>query len=323
MRALVCSEYAGLDALVVGDLPDGDVTRGTVRVDIEAAGVNFPDVLVVQGLYQDRPPLPFAPGFEIAGRVTEVGDDVTHLSVGDRVFGYVRSGGFAETAVVDPGRLFPVPDGMPASIAAALPVTFGTALHALVDRACLGEGETMLVLGAAGGVGLAAVQIGRAVGARVVAAVSSDDKARAVEGAGASEVIRYDRDDLRATMREMHPAGVDVVFDPVGGQATESAFRSLGWGGRHLVIGFAAGEIPSIPANLPLLKGASLVGVFWGRFSEVDPAANRANFDTLTRWWAEGTIDPLVSETFPLERAVDALVAIGSRRAIGKLVVEP
>ena len=321
MRALVCSDYAGLDALEVGELPEGAVVPGSVRVAVEAAGVNFPDVLVVQGMYQDRPPLPFAPGFEIAGRVVEVGEGVAGIATGDRVFAYLRHGGFAESAVVDAGRLFPVPDAMPSTAAAALLIAHGTALHALADRARIQPGESLLVLGAAGGVGLAAVQVGTALGAEVVAAVSSPEKAEAATAGGASQVIRYDRDDLRSALKER--GGIDVVFDPVGGGATESALRSLTWGGRHLVIGFAAGDIPSIPANLPLLKGASVVGVFWGRFTEIDPTANRKNLETLTRWWSEGAIDPLVSRTYPLGEAVDALRTIGGRGAIGKLVIEP
>lgn len=323
MRALVCSRLDGFEGIAVGDLPEEEIRPGTARVAIDAAGVNFPDLLVIQGLYQDRPPLPFAPGFEIAGMVTETAGDVTSVAAGDRVFASVPHGGYAESAVVDIDRLFPIPEGMDAASAAALPIAYGTSIHALLDRGGLAAGDSLLVLGAAGGVGLAAVQIGAAAGAEVIAAVSSEDKEAAVRDAGAGEVIRYERDDLRSVLKETHPGGVDVVFDPVGGDVTEAALRSTAWRGRHLVIGFASGSIPDVPANLPLLKGASLVGVYWGRFAETEPEANRENMATLTRWWSEGSIRPLVSATFPLEDAAEALRTIGGRRAIGKLVIEP
>jgi NADPH:quinone reductase len=322
VRALVCSAYDGLNGVALGELADVDLAPGSVRMAVEAAGVNYPDLLIVQGIYQDRPPLPFVPGFEVAGTVVETNGDVAFRE-GDRVFGYIRHGGYAESVVVEADRLYSMPDGMPSPVAAALPVAYGTSYHALVDRASLRAGETLLVLGAAGGVGMAAVQIGVALGARVIGAVSSDEKAQAVSRAGAEEVIRYDEDDLRTALRSAHPDGVDVVYDPVGGEATEAAFRSTAWGGRHLVIGFASGTIPSLPANLPLLKGASLVGVFWGRFTEAQPDDNRSNMETLIRWWGERSIDPLVSQTLPLERAMEALEAIGARRAIGKIVIEP
>ena len=292
-------------------------------MEVEAAGVNFPDLLVIRGLYQDQPPLPFAPGMEIAGTVAEIGEGVGNVAVGDRVFSFVAHGGYAEEVVVPSDALFPIPEGMTSDVAASLPIAYGTSYHALVDRADLPEGETLLVLGAAGGVGMAAVQIGKALGARVIAAVSSEDKEQAVRASGADEVIRYDRSDLREELKRLTPAGVDVVYDPVGGEATEAAFRSTAWKGRHLVIGFAAGDIPALPVNLALLKGSSLVGVFWGRFAATEPVANRANMASLTEWWKEGRIDPVVSETYPLERAPDALRRIGSRGAIGKLIVHP
>lgn len=323
MRALVCSSLEGIDSLEVGDLDGRRPGRGEVRVEVEAAGVNFPDLLVIRGLYQDQPPLPFAPGMEIAGTVAEVGEGVGNVAVGDRVFSFVAHGGYAEEVVVPSDALFPNPEGMTSDVAASLPIAYGTSYHALVDRADLQEGETLLVLGAAGGVGMAAVQIGKALGARVIAAVSSEEKEQAVQASGADEVIRYDRSDLREELKRLTPAGVDVVYDPVGGEATEAAFRSTAWKGRHLVIGFAAGDIPALPVNLALLKGSSLVGVFWGRFAATEPVANRANMASLTEWWKEGRIDPVVSETYPLERAPDALRRIGSRGAIGKLIVHP
>lgn len=323
MRALICSELDGVDSLRVGELPDPELGPGEVRVAVEATGVNFPDLLITRGLYQDRPSLPFAPGMEVAGSVTELADDVTGFSPGDRVMAFVGHGGYAEQVVTTAQRLVPLPQSVPFEEAAAFPIVYGTSYHALIDRAGLAEGDSLLVLGAAGGVGLSAVQIGSALGARVIAAVSSDEKEKAVVEAGAAQVVRYDRDDLRSRMKELAPDGVDVVYDPVGGAAMEPAFRSLAWGGRHLVVGFAAGDIPALPVNLALLKGASLVGVFWGRFTELEPDRNRANFSTLLNWWTDKRIAPLVSDVFPLERAVDALRRIGRRDAVGKLVVRP
>ncbi|CAN5792599.1 NADPH:quinone oxidoreductase family protein [soil metagenome] len=323
MRAVVCSRLEGPDSLTVGELPEPDLEPGSVRVRVRAAGVNFPDILVTQGLYQEQPDLPFAPGVELAGDVIETSEDVSTFAPGDRVFGYVSHGAFAEEAIVPSGRLFPLPDAMGYETGAALPITYGTAYHALVDRAVVSPGEVVLVLGGAGGVGMAAVQIANALGATVIAAVSSDEKETAVRSSGAASVVRYDRDDLRAELRRLAPSGVDVVYDPVGGESTEAAFRSLAWKGRHLVIGFASGTIPSVAANLTLLKGASLVGVFWGRFADTEPSSNWANFDALTEWWQAGTIDPVISNVYPLEEAPEALRQIGARRAIGKLVVTP
>ena len=240
----------------VGELPDPAAAPGQVEIVVAASGANFPDVLMVRGQYQFRPEPPFAPGLEVAGTVAS-GDG---FPTGERVMAYVPHGGWAERVVADAANVFPMPPGMPFEVGAVLPVVYGTAIHALVDRGGLTPGETLVVLGGAGGVGLAAVQVGRLLGARVVAVVGSDDKERAATAAGADAVVRHDRDDLRDALRAAAPDGVDVVFDPVGGDATEIAFRSLSWGGRLLVVGFAAGAIPAIPANLPLLKGASLVG---------------------------------------------------------------
>lgn len=323
MRALVCSRLDGIDSLQVGEMASPELSRGTVRIEVEATGVNFPDLLVVRGMYQDQPPLPFAPGMEVAGTVAELGEGVGNVAVGDRVFAFIPHGGYAEEVVVASDALFPMPAEMSSQVAAALPIAYGTSYHALVDRARLQRDESLLVLGAAGGVGLAAVQIGAAVGAGVIAAVSSDEKAEAVSAAGATDVIRYERESLRDELKRLAPRGVDVVYDPVGGPATETAFRALAWKGRHLVVGFAAGEIPSLPVNLALLKGAALVGVFWGRFAATEPQANRANMATLTEWWREGRIAPLVSEAYPLDRATEALRRIEAREAIGKLVVLP
>lgn len=323
MRALVCSSLDGLDGVAVGDLPDPQPGHGEVRIRVRAAGVNFPDLLIIQGLYQERPELPFAPGAEVAGEVVEVGPGAAGVEVGDRVYASMSHGGYAEQAVVRVDRIFHVPDGMPFEQAAVLPLAYGTAYHALVDRGDLRDGETLLVLGAAGGVGLAAVQIGATIGARVIAAVSSDAKAEAVRAAGAAEVVRYDQTGLRDAMRSVAPDGADVVVDPVGGDVTEAALRSTAWRGRLLVIGFATGDIPKVPANLPLLKGSSVVGVFWGRFAQTEPERNRRNLETLGAWWTEDRIAPLISGTYDLDHAADALRRIGGRGAIGKLVVIP
>ena len=323
MRAFVCSSLDGLDGVAAGELPDPELRAGAVRVRVAAAGVNFPDVLIIQGRYQTRAEPPFAPGAELAGEVLEVADGVTGVSAGDRVYGSVPYGAYAEQVVVDAGALFAAPDGMDATQAATLPVAYGTSYHALVDRARIRPDETLLVLGAAGGVGLAATQIGAALGARVVAAVSSDDKANAARAAGAHDVIRYDREDLRDRLRELAPDGVDVAYDPVGGPVTEAALRSTAWNGRLLVIGFASGDIPKIPANLPLLKGCSVVGVFWGRFAQTEPDRNRSNFATLNELWANGQIAPVVSHTFALEHAGEALRIMRDRGAIGKLAITP
>lgn len=323
MRAFVCSSLDGLDGVAAGELPDPELRPGAVRVGIAAAGVNFPDLLIIEGSYQTRAEPPFAPGAEFAGNVLEVADDVTGVAVGDRVYGSVPYGAYAEQVVADANALFTVPDGMDDVQAATLPVVYGTSYHALCDRAQIQPDETLLVLGAAGGVGLAATQIGAALGARVIAAVSSDDKASAVRAAGAHDVIRYDTEDLRERLRELAPGGVDVVYDPVGGPVTELALRSTAWNGRLLVIGFASGDIPKIPANLPLLKGCSVVGVFWGRFTQTEPERNRSNFAALGEMWANGQIAPVVSQTFGLEQAGEALKLMRDRGVIGKLVVTP
>jgi NADPH2:quinone reductase len=323
VRALVCSSLDGLDGVAVGELAAPELRPGAVRIRVGAAAVNFPDLLMIRGMYQERPDLPFAPGAEVAGEVIEVADDVGGLEPGDRVYAWIGHGGFAEEVVADAGAVVHVPEDMPDEIATTLPIAYGTAYHALVDRGGLSAGQTLLVLGAAGGVGLAATQVGAALGARVIGAVSSDEKEEAVRDAGADDVVRYDRTSLRDALRGFAPEGVDVVFDPVGGDATEAALRSMAYGGRLLVVGFASGDIPTIPANLPLLKNCAVVGVFWGRFARTEPDRNHRNFDTLGRWWLEGRIDPLVSQTYALDDAVEALRRIDERGAVGKLVILP
>lgn len=321
MRAAVCHQVGNDAGVEVGELPDPVAGPGQVEIAVTAAGVNFPDLLMVRGLYQFRPEAPFAPGMEVAGTVTASED--AGYTTGSPVMAYLSHGGWAERVVVDATQVFPIPAAMPLEVAAVLPIAYGTAIHALVDRAGLQPGETLVVLGAAGGVGLAAVQLGRILGARVIAVVGSDDKATAATAAGAEAVVRYDRDDVRDRLRALAPDGVNVVFDPVGGDVTEAAFRSLGWGGRLLVIGFASGSIASLPANLPLLKGSAMVGVFWGRFAELEPDANRSHMGTLCAWWAEGSIDPHITGRYRLDDAAQALHRIAGRQVIGKLVVVP
>ena len=320
---MVVEEFGSPEGLTLATVEEPDPGPGEVSISVRAIGVNFPDLLIIEGRYQTRAEPPFAPGVEFAGDVVEVDGGVAGVAVGDRVYGSVPYGAFAEQVVVDAGNVFAIPDGMDHPVAATLPVAYGTGFHALVDRARLAPGERLLVLGAAGGVGLAATQIGAALGAHVIAAVSSEPKSDAARAAGARDVIRYDREDLRGRLRALAPDGVDVVYDPVGGAMTEAALRSTAWNGRLLVIGFAAGEIPSLPANLPLLKGSSIVGVFWGRFTGMEPDRSRRNFAALATMWADGLITPVVSATFGLDRAGDALRLMRDRGVIGKLVVIP
>ena len=324
MKALVCSALGSLDALAVGDLPDPRPGANQVLIGVKAAAANFPDVLMVEGKYQFKPPLPFAPGCELAGVVKEAGEGVAHLEPGDAVLAIVPHGAFAEEAVADAGRVVPLPAGTDFELAASFLFTYGTSYHALKDRARLAAGETLLVLGAAGGVGLAAVDLGRKMGARVIAAASSADKLEACRSRGAEALVDYSREDLRERVKALTEGrGVDVVYDPVGGEYSEPALRSCAWGGRHLVVGFAAGEIPRIPLNLPLLKGCSVVGVFWGDFTRREREANRQNTLQLLQWVTAGELHPLVSERYPLARAGDALRALKERRVKGKVLVIP
>ncbi|MEQ8604187.1 MAG: NADPH:quinone oxidoreductase family protein [Marivibrio sp.] len=323
MRALLCKDYGGIDALVVDETPSPALKPGEVRVQVEACGVNFPDTLIVAGKYQFKPEPPFSPGGEISGIVVELGEGVEDVAVGDAVIAITIWGGFAEEIAVPAAQLLKRPPSMDPRVAAGFSMTYGTAMHALVQRADLQAGETLLVLGAAGGVGLAAVEIGKRLGARVIAAASSADKLAVAAEAGADEGVNYAETGLKDAVKDLTGGkGVDVVFDPVGGELTEQALRATGWRGRHLIVGFAAGEIPKIPANLTLLKGCAVVGVFWGDFVKREPDANRANFDRLFGWAETGAIKPLISETFTLETASDALRKLAARQALGKLVVD-
>jgi len=323
MRAIVCEAHGPPEALVLrGDVPVPEPGPGELRIRVRAAGVNFPDSLVIQNLYQVQPPLPFSPGSEAAGTVDAVGAGVTGFAVGDRVAAMTIHGAFAEAVTVPAGRVVPVPDGMDFETAAGFTMAYGTSYHALKQRAGLAPGETVLVLGAAGGVGLAAVELARAMGARVIAAASSDAKLALARSRGADDAINYAEADLRAAVRDLTGGrGVDVVYDPVGAGLAETAFRTLAWQGRYLVVGFAGGTIPSLPLNLPLLKGSSLVGVFWGAFVKNEPMRHRENVAELYRWYAEGRLKPHVSRRFSLEEAPQAIRWIMDRKADGKVVV--
>ena len=322
MRAQVVHDLGGIESLSLEDVDPPPCPPGFVRIGVEAVGLNFPDLLMVQGLYQFRPDLPFSPGAEAAGVVLEVGEGVTAVAVGDRVMGLHLSGAMAEQFVAPEYNVFRIPEALPAVKAAGMSMTYGTSYHALVDRAGLTAGETLLVTGASGGVGTAALQIGRALGATVIGAVSSDEKAAVVAELGADHVINYGSGSLRDAVKERTGGvGADVIYEPVGGDIFLETLRCVAWNGRILVVGFASGVIPEAPMNLPLLKGSSIVGVFWGDFARREPAKNRANFDRLIAWATDGTIDPHVSATYPLERAGDALASLATRRATGKVIL--
>ncbi|HYR36669.1 MAG TPA: NADPH:quinone oxidoreductase family protein [Burkholderiales bacterium] len=322
MKAVLCKQYGPPESLVIEELPSPVPGPGEVVVSVKAASVNFPDFLIIQNKYQFKPPLPFSPGSELAGVVKEVGAGVTNVRQGERVIAFTTYGAFAEEVKTEAVRLLPLPEKMDFVTGAAFLLTYATSDHALRDRGALKAGETVLVLGAAGGVGLAAIEIGKALGARVIACASSDDKLAVCREHGADAGINYATEDLRERVKALTEGrGVDVVYDAVGGPYTEPAFRSLAWRGRLLVVGFAAGEIPKLPLNLALLKGASVVGVFWGDFARREPKAFAESVRQLTRWHAEGRLRPHVSQTLPLERAAEAIQLLASRRAKGKIVL--
>lgn len=323
MRALICDEYTGIDSLRVGEMPEPELTSGSVLVDVAVAAIGFADSLVVSGQYQMKPDLPFVPGSEVAGTVVDPGD-VSRFSPGDRVCGFVGFGALAQRVAIPASAVVKLPDSISFELGAAIPVSYGTSYHALIDRGRLLRDETLLVLGASGGVGLAAVQIGKGIGATVIAAVSSADKAKAVLASGADHVIRYDETALRDGIAAATAgAGVDVVYDPVGGAATEQALRSTRWGGRLLVVGFASGQIPSIPLNLTLVKGNSIVGVFWGRHFVEDPEQEQANLATIVEWVEAGKVHPVIQKVFTLEDGADAIRWVAERNAIGRVLVQP
>lgn len=324
MKAVQCIEWGPPELLVVAEIDAPEPKPGEVRVRVAAAGINFPDALIVQKKYQVQPALPFTPGTEVAGTVDKVGEGVRNVRVGDRVIAFVGIGAFAEYACAPAALVAPVPAGVSDAVAAAFTLTYATSHHALFDRGQLKEGETLLVLGAGGGVGLAAVELGRVAGARVIAAASSADKLAAAREHGADLLIDYAQQDLREAVKAATEGrGVDVAYDPVGGPLTEAALRSLAWRGRLLVVGFAQGQIPQIPANLLLLKGASAVGVFWGDFARREPQANAAMLAELFGWLAAGKLRPHVSKEYGLVDVPQALRALLDRKAIGKLVAVP
>jgi NADPH2:quinone reductase len=331
MKALQCKELAGPEKLVFGEVEDPKPNAGEVLVDVKAASVNFPDVLMVQGLYQFQPPMPFIPGAECSGVISEVGEDVTSCKPGDHVFVMAGHGCFAEKLVVEEARVNLVPADMDFPVAAALAMTYGTSLYALKQRANIQPGETLLVLGAAGGVGLSAVEIGKAMGAKVIAAASSEEKIKTCLEHGADEAFVYpsgnlDREqqkELSNKIKELTGGfGANVVYDPVGGSFSEPALRAIAWEGRFLVIGFAAGDIPKLPLNLALLKGCQIVGVFWGAWTTMFPDKNQENFQELFDLYAAGKINPEISDRFSLENAAQAIAHLKDRKARGKVIID-
>jgi len=323
MKAVVCRSYGPPENLTLEDVPDPAPVRGQVLIDVHAAGLNFPDVLQIAGKYQFQPPFPFTPGSELAGIVIEVGDGVSGLKPGDRVMALTGTGAMAERAVVDGSAVDVIPDAMDFNTAAALGIAYGTSYHALSQRAQLRLGENLLVLGASGGVGLAAVEIGKTFGARVIAGASTDQKLSIAKEHGADVLVNYSRGSLKDTIKELtNGKGADVIFDPVGGELFDQCTRCINWNGRLLVVGFAGGTIPKYPVNLALLKGCQLVGVFWGEFRQREPEVYRENCRSLFELFQQGAIKPLVSQAFPLERYADALNVFVNRQAIGKIVLE-
>jgi NADPH2:quinone reductase len=322
MHAWLCENPIGVEALQWKELPTPEPGAGEVRVAIRAASLNFPDLLIVQNKYQMKPALPFVPGSEYAGTVEAVGAGVAHLKVGDAVAAFGGTGGFGTHAVVDAKLVMPLPPGFSFEDAAAFILTYGTTHHALVDRAALKPAETLLVLGAAGGVGTAAIQIGKVLGARVIAAASSDEKCELCRSIGADATINYATSNIRDELKQLTGGkGPDVVYDPVGGDLAEPVFRSIAWRGRYLVIGFAQGAIPALPLNLALLKGASLVGVFWGEFARREPRAHAQALAELAAWYAAGKVKPVIDRRMPMRDLPAAYARMGSRTVRGKLVM--
>ena len=322
MRAILCKELGPANTLVIDDIPSPEPGKGQVKVRVKAAGLNFPDTLIIEGKYQIKPELPFSPGGEMAGEVLAVGDGVQRFKPGQRVMGLTGYGAFAEEILVPENQLIPVPDGMNDHTAAAFSMVYGTSYHALKQRANIQPGETLLVLGASGGVGLAAVELGKAMGATVIACASSEEKLAVAKEAGADDLINYAEEDLKDALKQRYPKGVDVIYDPVGDKFTEAAIRNMAWNGRLLIVGFAAGDIPKIPANLALLKGCSIIGVFWGAFTQKEPQTNIQNIMELMQLFNQGKINPRISQVFPFEEYEQALAALTSRTAKGKVVLD-
>lgn len=326
MHAWLCENPVGVEALTWKELPTPEPKAGEVLIEIKAASLNFPDLLIVQNKYQMKPPLPFVPGSEYAGVVRAVGEGVQHLKVGQNVACLSGTGGFGTHTLAPAALCMPLPDGFGHVDAAAFIMIYATSYHALIDRAALKAGETVLILGAAGGVGTAAIQIAKATGARVIAAASTDEKCALCRELGADETINYSVHTPQGTLRDEIKRltggnGPDVIYDPVGGDFAESAFRSIAWRGRYLVVGFASGPIPNLPLNLPLLKGASLVGVFWGNFAKNEPKANAQMMQTLAGMYLQGQIKPVIDQTLPMSELSKAYAIMGSRAVKGKLVL--
>lgn len=323
MKAVICEEFGLPENLKTGEFPDPQPMGNQVLIQIESCGVSYPDLLIIQNKYQFKPELPFSPGGEVVGKITKAGECVKDLKIGDRVLALCRWGGFAEKVAVDSDRVFLLPDGISSEIAAASLYSLSTAYHGLKDRACLLEGETLLVLGASGAIGIAAVELGKAMGGKVIAAASSDEKLAYCKSKGADKAINYEAEDLKNRIKELTDGkGVDVVLDPVGGEYTEAALRGIGWKGRYLIVGFANGAIPKIPTNLPLLKGCSVVGVFWGNFSKVEPEQNMKNMGTLFQWISEGKVTGHEVDTYSLENAKNGILALQNRTNFKKGIIK-
>jgi NADPH2:quinone reductase len=323
MKAYVCKEFGPVESHKVEEIEDPRAEAGQVVVDVKAAGVSFPDVLIVQGKYQFQPPFPFSPGGEIAGVISEVGEGVVDWKIGDRVIAMTGNGGIAEKVVAFEMTLMPLPETMDFRDGAAFPLNYGTTYHALKQRGQLQAGETLLVTGAGGGVGTTAIEIGKAMGARVIAAASTDEKLEIAKNLGADEVINYSDGELKEKVKALTDGlGADVIYDPIGGDIFLQCMRCVNWKGRVLVIGFASGPIPEVPTNLALLKGCSIVGVFWGRFTGAEPEENSKNFDELFALHAEGKLKPQITKSYSLDDAAEAISSLENRKATGKVVIE-
>jgi NADPH2:quinone reductase len=324
MKAVLCKSHGLPEKLVIEEIPSLQAKENEVIIKVKACGLNYPDTLIIQGKYQFQPDLPFSPGGEVAGVIQSVGSGVSHLKAGDRVMSGTGWGGFAEEVIALATNAFVLPESMDFVTAASSMMTYGTSYHALVDRAQIKKGETLLVLGAAGGVGTAAIQIGKALGATVIAAASSEEKLNYCKSIGADLTINYAKEDLKLRAKELTGGnGVDVIYDPIGDKFTEQALRAIAWKGRYLVVGFAAGEIPKISLNLPLLKGCAIIGVFWGRFFRNEPAANAENFKTVVNWFEQGKLKTQLYGKYPLEKVADAMHDMLDKKVMGKIVLIP
>ena len=323
MKAIVCSKFGTPDTLKYQEIETPNPKEGEILITVKACSVNFPDTLIIQGKYQFKPEFPFSPGSDVAGIIEKVGENVKHFKVGDAVVGFIPFGGFAEKVILKAIDCFPKPRGMSMVNAAAFLLAYGTSYHALKDRANLQKGETILILGASGGVGLTALELAKLMGAKVIAAASSQEKLNLCKEFGADEVINYTEENLKDRVKELtNGKGVDVIYDPVGGAFSELALRAIAWKGRHLVVGFANGEIPKIPINLTLLKGASIVGVFWGAFAQKEPKKSLENIQQLLTWFVKGEVKPHIDKTYSLEDAPKALEDMMQRKVKGKIVID-